>query len=438
MRGAAEGDDVALVADAVQAVGRVVGNLAAAIRRRYSATSSSSGSSTCTCISTTSSGPPGVVGPGRYRCPRRDLRPDCPVRWNDTTPDRSISRERVRDPSPGARGVAVTGGPDPCADRDDGVLGRVRQPRPVTERLTTGSSCAPNRGTREARGTSVRHRYRGYLIRPPRRSDRPGPGPDRTDPDLPGRALILVENLSVPFDRRVWQEATTLRDHGWDVEVICPLGTDRDTEREATVDGVAIHRYPLQAASGGPQGYLKEYATALFHSIRLARSVHRRDRGRRGAPVQPAGPAVRRVRSCSRCSAAAGRRSCSTSTTSCPSSTLPLPPQARRAVLGPAARRVPDLPHRRRRHLDQRELPRQGGRPRPGARIRGLHGAQRTRARPLQAGAAGAGAVAVAGSTCWSTSASWARRTASTTPCAPWPGSAGAPRRLARRVPRRR
>ena len=94
---------------------------------------------------------------------------------------------------------------------------------------------------------------------------------------MPGRALILVENLSVPFDRRVWQEATTLRDHGWDVEVICPLGTDRDTEREAVVDGVAIHRYPLQAASGGPQGYLKEYAAALFHSIRLARAIQRRD-----------------------------------------------------------------------------------------------------------------------------------------------------------------
>lgn len=94
---------------------------------------------------------------------------------------------------------------------------------------------------------------------------------------MPGRALILVENLSVPFDRRVWQESTTLRDHGWDVEVICPQGTDRDTEREATVDGIRIHRYPLQAASGGPQGYLKEYATALFRSIRLARRIHRRD-----------------------------------------------------------------------------------------------------------------------------------------------------------------
>ena len=92
---------------------------------------------------------------------------------------------------------------------------------------------------------------------------------------MPGRALILVENLSVPFDRRVWQEATTLRDAGWDVEVICPQGVDRDTEREATVDGVAIHRYPLTAASGGPQGYVREYTAALWHTLRLARKVQK-------------------------------------------------------------------------------------------------------------------------------------------------------------------
>ena len=40
----------------------------------------------------------------------------------------------------------------------------------------------------------------------------------------PGRALILVENLSVPFDRRVWQECLALRDAGYEVSVICPQG----------------------------------------------------------------------------------------------------------------------------------------------------------------------------------------------------------------------
>ncbi|MFK4547866.1 glycosyltransferase involved in cell wall biosynthesis [Streptomyces tendae] len=92
--------------------------------------------------------------------------------------------------------------------------------------------------------------------------------------DRPGRrALILVENLSVPFDRRVWQECTTLRDAGWEVHVICPRGTKRDTEREAVVDGVRIHRYPLRAATGGPAGYLREYGAALWHTARLARRV---------------------------------------------------------------------------------------------------------------------------------------------------------------------
>ncbi|MEV7598253.1 glycosyltransferase family 4 protein [Kitasatospora sp. NPDC089797] len=87
------------------------------------------------------------------------------------------------------------------------------------------------------------------------------------------RALILVENLSVPFDRRVWQECTTLRDAGWTVDVICPQGSKRDTEPEAVVDGVRIHRYPLRAATGGPAGYLQEYGSALWHTARLARRV---------------------------------------------------------------------------------------------------------------------------------------------------------------------
>ncbi|MEV5598799.1 glycosyltransferase family 4 protein [Streptomyces sp. NPDC052496] len=92
--------------------------------------------------------------------------------------------------------------------------------------------------------------------------------------DRPGRsALILVENLSVPFDRRVWQECTTLRDAGWTVHVICPQGTTRDTEPEAEIDGVRIHRYPLRAATGGPAGYLREYGSALWHTARLARKV---------------------------------------------------------------------------------------------------------------------------------------------------------------------
>ena len=39
-----------------------------------------------------------------------------------------------------------------------------------------------------------------------------------------GHILIVVENLPVPFDRRVWAEATTLAAAGYTVSVICPKG----------------------------------------------------------------------------------------------------------------------------------------------------------------------------------------------------------------------
>lgn len=92
---------------------------------------------------------------------------------------------------------------------------------------------------------------------------------------MPGDALILVENLSVPFDRRVWQECRSLTKHGWRVAVVCPRGTKRDTEACANVEGVEIHRYPLVPATRGPAGYLKEYGQALQWTRRLARKIAR-------------------------------------------------------------------------------------------------------------------------------------------------------------------
>lgn len=38
------------------------------------------------------------------------------------------------------------------------------------------------------------------------------------------RVLIIVENLPLPFDRRVWQEARTLHAAGYQVSIICPKG----------------------------------------------------------------------------------------------------------------------------------------------------------------------------------------------------------------------
>lgn len=92
---------------------------------------------------------------------------------------------------------------------------------------------------------------------------------------MPGNALVVVENLSVPFDRRVWQECRSLSRAGWGVAVICPQGTRRDAEPHVVLEGVEIHRYPLAAATGGPLGYAREYGQALRWTRRLARRIAR-------------------------------------------------------------------------------------------------------------------------------------------------------------------
>jgi glycosyltransferase involved in cell wall biosynthesis len=71
---------------------------------------------------------------------------------------------------------------------------------------------------------------------------------------------MLVENLSVPFDRRVWMEATTLREAGYDVTVICPAGKER--AGHTRIDGISIYRYPVPSAHGLP-GHLVEYLVAI-------------------------------------------------------------------------------------------------------------------------------------------------------------------------------
>lgn len=91
------------------------------------------------------------------------------------------------------------------------------------------------------------------------------------------RVLILVENLPSPFDRRVWQEATTLHAHGYEVSIICPTGKGYEAAYEA-FEGIHIYRYNLPNEGEGALGYLLEYSAALWHSFRLAYKV-KRERG---------------------------------------------------------------------------------------------------------------------------------------------------------------
>jgi glycosyltransferase involved in cell wall biosynthesis len=90
-------------------------------------------------------------------------------------------------------------------------------------------------------------------------------------PKPPRRVLFLVENLPSPFDRRVWQEATALRDAGWLVSIICPTGKGYEKKFEA-IDGIEIFRYDVVEAEGA-LGYLLEYSAALAFSFFLSWKV---------------------------------------------------------------------------------------------------------------------------------------------------------------------
>jgi glycosyltransferase involved in cell wall biosynthesis len=78
----------------------------------------------------------------------------------------------------------------------------------------------------------------------------------------PRRVLLLVENLPSPFDRRVWQEACTLRDAGYVVSIICPTGKGYEKKFEE-IEGIHIWRYDLPLEAAGAVGYAVEYAVAL-------------------------------------------------------------------------------------------------------------------------------------------------------------------------------
>lgn len=86
--------------------------------------------------------------------------------------------------------------------------------------------------------------------------------------DRKRRVLIIVENLPVPFDRRVWSEATTLRAAGYEVSVICPKGHGA-TESYVEIDGIHIYRHPLPIEARGALAYPLEYLSALLFELVL-------------------------------------------------------------------------------------------------------------------------------------------------------------------------
>ena len=77
------------------------------------------------------------------------------------------------------------------------------------------------------------------------------------------KVLIIVENLPVPFDTRVWKEARTLHENGYAVTVLCPKGAGHLKGQEC-LDGIHIYRHPTPPEGNSPLSYIWEFSCALF------------------------------------------------------------------------------------------------------------------------------------------------------------------------------
>ena len=80
---------------------------------------------------------------------------------------------------------------------------------------------------------------------------------------MQSKILIIVENLPVPRDIRVWNEARSLRAAGYQVSVLCPMGKGFEAAYEL-IDGVHVYRHPMPKEGHGALGYLREYGCALI------------------------------------------------------------------------------------------------------------------------------------------------------------------------------
>ncbi|WP_202872522.1 glycosyltransferase family 4 protein [Kribbella soli] len=81
------------------------------------------------------------------------------------------------------------------------------------------------------------------------------------------RVLIIIQNLWVPFDRRVWLECQALVAAGYDVTVVCPKGPG-DPSYEV-IDGVTVHKYKAYAPGGSKVSFVWEYAYSFLATLRL-------------------------------------------------------------------------------------------------------------------------------------------------------------------------
>lgn len=89
------------------------------------------------------------------------------------------------------------------------------------------------------------------------------------------RVLIIVQNLPVPFDRRVWLECQALRSQGYGVSVICPKGKGDPKFHE--IDGVRIYKYKPAPITTNTISFFYEFAYCWLMTAWLAVKVFAKD-----------------------------------------------------------------------------------------------------------------------------------------------------------------
>ena len=77
------------------------------------------------------------------------------------------------------------------------------------------------------------------------------------------KVLIILENVPIPFDFRVWKEARSLQRAGYEVITLSPKGDGYEKTYEF-LDGVHIYRHPMAKEEDSRLGYVWEYGVALF------------------------------------------------------------------------------------------------------------------------------------------------------------------------------
>ena len=93
-----------------------------------------------------------------------------------------------------------------------------------------------------------------------------------------GHILILVENLPVPFDRRVWMESTSLTEAGYKVSVISPCPPEDAAEPNKVIDGIHVYRYPMPKETKSKFSFVQEFWYCLKQTEKLTRQIWQEDR----------------------------------------------------------------------------------------------------------------------------------------------------------------